>query len=309
MRVIIFLFFFNLLIVSIVFGKDTIKIAITIDDLPSHANVPQGLNRVEIARKMLSVLKKYNVPEVYGFMCAKRILNEPDLIDVLKLWRSSGYPLGNHTYSHKSLTRSSAEEFKKDIIDNEPILKQLADDTNFKFFRYPYLHEGNTQEKRNAVRKFLVKNGYNIAHVTVDFEDWSWNDPYARCVAKNDKESIMWLRKTFLRNATDKLERAEKISKYLFKRPISHILLLHIGAFDAEMLESLLLAYKIKGAKFVSLTGAINDNIYSYDPQWVFDHGAEFIYQIMKSRGLKSSDIGLKPYLDYPQEKLDKICR
>jgi peptidoglycan-N-acetylglucosamine deacetylase len=44
---------------------------------------------------------------------------------VLKLWRSAGFPLGNHTYAHLSLNASTADEFDQNVAANEPELKSL----------------------------------------------------------------------------------------------------------------------------------------------------------------------------------------
>src|SRR5471030_2494294 len=108
-----------------------IKLAITIDDLPSHAKLPPGISRLDIAKKMLRILKSNHIPEVYGFINAGKIEDQEDLIDVLKLWRSNGYPLGNHTYSHPNLNKTDIEAYKKNIDKNEATLKSLAGDTKW----------------------------------------------------------------------------------------------------------------------------------------------------------------------------------
>ena len=77
------------------------------------------------------------------------------------------------------------------------------------YFRFPFLREGETLGKRRAIRRYLRANGYRIAQVTIDFEDWSWNEPYAYCLDKGDARSISWLKTTYLRNAVDQLERAK----------------------------------------------------------------------------------------------------
>lgn len=286
-----------------------IKLAITVDDLPLHSQIPSNTKRIDIARKMLDVFKRESIPEVYGFINAKKMVDEPLLVDVLKLWVDYGHPLGNHTYSHQSINKISITDFKSEIDNNEKILESLNKKMNWKYFRYPFLHEGNNLEKRNAIRSYLKEKKYVITQVTVDFEDWSWNDPYARCVDKNNSKQIKWLKKTYLKNAVDQLQRAEKISKSLFHRSISHILLLHIGAFDAEMIETLIKAYKKEGVEFMPLSEAVKDEVYAIDPAVTEEWGSELTYQIMKSKGLKLKDVGLKSYHEYSKEKLDQVCK
>jgi len=286
-----------------------IQVAVTVDDLPSHSKIPSNTTRVEVAQKMLAALKAQHVPEVYGFINAAKLKEDDDLAKVLQLWIKEGFPLGNHTWSHKSLHKSSVEEFEKEIDDNEKSLEQYGSKYNWRYFRYPFLHEGNTLEKRSSIRSYLRKKGYKTAQVTVDFEDWSWNDPYVRCSEKKEALQIEWLKQTYLQSAIDQLHRAEALSQGLFHKSIAHILLLHIGAFDAEMIEKLLEAYKKEGVEFIPLSEALNDDIYSIDPAVTLESGSEFTFQVMKSRGLTQKDFGLQPYAGYPQEKLEKVCR
>ena len=214
-------------------AQAAIKMAITFDDLPRHGALPPNTTRKEVVAKILAVLKNENIPEVYGFINAKKLEVSPEEISVLKLWRSYGYPLGNHTYSHPDLTTHSATFFNGEIDKNEKVLSNMSDGTNWHYFRYPFLHEGDTLEKRNSVRNHLSNLGYKIAQVTIDFGDWAWNNPYGRCVTKNDGKSVALLKRTFVESAISQLEDAKVLSQALFQRLIPQILLLHVGSMDA----------------------------------------------------------------------------
>jgi peptidoglycan/xylan/chitin deacetylase (PgdA/CDA1 family) len=289
-------------------AQTKIQMAITVDDLPTHGKLPPKVSREDVAKKMVAVFKKHKVPEVYAFINAGKVEERHESMEVLQIWKDAGYPFGNHTYLHTGLTKTSVDEFKAEIDKNEPMLKALSSSGNWKVFRYPYLREGETLEKRNAVRKYLFDRGYKIAQVTVDFEDWSWNDPYARCMAKGDSKSIEWLRETYLQFADQALDLEEIRSKALFKRSIPNILLLHIGAFDSEMLDELLTRYEQKGVEFIPLSQALRDEVYAQDPGIAQRSGDEFTYQVMRARGLKGKDIGLPKADRYPGDKLDKVC-
>lgn len=293
-------------------ASEKIEMAITVDDLPVHGQLPSDVNRSDVTRKMVAVLQKYKIPEVYGFINAGKIEFKKENTKVLDIWRNAGYPLANHSYSHMDLHKSSFKDFQEDIIRNEKWLKDLNGNLDWKYFRYPYLREGDSLEKRNAIREFLKKENYQIAQVTVDFEDWAWNDPYTRCKNKKDDKSINELKKSYLANADQVLDKSLKVTNYLFKRPIKHILLLHIGAFDAEMLEELIQLYQKKGVKFISLSEAVTDEIYKIDPQVVGKWGSELQNQILKSKNIKLKDIGADtsvfPDTEYPEDKLSRIC-
>ena len=58
---------------------------------------------------------------------------------ILRLWRDAGNPLGNHTYSHPSLTGTSVPDYLADLEKGEEILKKLEPDGSvFRVFRYRY---------------------------------------------------------------------------------------------------------------------------------------------------------------------------
>lgn len=281
--------------------------AVTVDDLPAHGSLPPNMTREQIVKDFLKVLKKHKVPEVYAFANAGRHPDKLESEALMKMWVAGGYPLANHTFMHPRLKNVTAPEFIKDIEDNESTLQKLNGQKNWKYFRYPYLHEGDTLEKRNAIRQYLKSKNYTIAQVTVDFEDWAWNNPYARCMTKKDKKSVEWLQKTYLESAETILDRAVQSSDFVFKKPISHILLLHFGAFDAAMLDQLLTAYEKKGVEFISLSEAVRDDVYGIDPGLTFTHGAEFQYQVLKSRNQSAKDAGLAPFTGV-LDQLDGVC-
>ena len=172
--------------------------AITFDDLPLNGELPPGVTRVQIARDTLDLLKKRHLPPAYGFINAKKLEGNSDAAEGLKTWVAAE-PVGNHTYSHMDLNANPAEAFEREIEQNEPALELLAKPgANWHWLRYPFLREGETVEKRRAVRGYLQAHGYRVAQVTLDWEDYLWNSAYARCVAKNDMPSIAWLRTSYL---------------------------------------------------------------------------------------------------------------
>jgi peptidoglycan/xylan/chitin deacetylase (PgdA/CDA1 family) len=165
--------------ISSVSGQQRAEAAITMDDLPVHGDLPAGMSRAEIAKKFVETFKAKGVPGVYGFVNAKNIgaNGDTEKDSVLKIWADAGFPLGNHTFSHIDLNTASVQAFEDEIAANEPVLKELMGSRDWHWLRYPYLHEGDTLEKRHAIRKYLADHGYKIAQVTLDFGDYAWNNP------------------------------------------------------------------------------------------------------------------------------------
>ena len=293
-------------VVSYASGQQRLEMAITVDDLPVHGDLPSTMTRAEIAKKMTDAFKAKGVPGVYGFVNAKNIgaNGDTEKDSVLKLWADSGFPLGNHTFSHIDLNTSSVEAFEEEIVANESVLQELMGGRDWHWLRYPFLHEGDTLEKRHAVRKYLAGHGYKIAQVTLDFGDYAWNNPYARCVAKQDTQSIEWLKSSYLQAAKDDIELDRKLSAQLFGRDIKYVLLMHIGALDSEMLPDLLDQFKKQGFHFVSLKDAEKDPAYQSDPDAALKFGGTLLEQMTEAKHLQ-----YPPHTDRPMDKLDAICR
>jgi peptidoglycan-N-acetylglucosamine deacetylase len=279
------------------------QLAFTFDDLPAHGDLPPGQTRLEVAESILRTLHDQRIPPVYGFVNAVKLEKSPDDIAVLKAWRAAGDPLGNHAYSHPSLNEVTVEQFESDIAKNEPILSKLMVGQDWHWFRYPFLWEGDTLEKRHAVRDYLKQNGYQIAQVSMDFEDYLWNAPYARCVAKQDEKSIEALRASYLATADQYITVFRDLTHTLYGRDISYVLLMHVGAFDAKMLPDLIELFRKRGFSFTTLPDAMKDPVYREDPDVALKYGGAFQEQVAAARHIKIPP-NTKPY-----KELEATCR
>jgi peptidoglycan/xylan/chitin deacetylase (PgdA/CDA1 family) len=255
-------------LVAFTLGAPAQQIAITWDDLPAHSALPAGETRVEIGHKLIAAMKDAKMPPVYGFVNGVQLEREPESAPMLTDWRNAGLMLGNHTWSHMNLNTMDFFDWEADLVKNEPILAKYAPDTDWHWLRYPFLAEGDTPEKRSEVRKFLAARGYRIAAVTMSFGDYMWNEPYARCLAKDDTAAIARLESIYLDAAAGDADFRRAMSKTLYGHDIPYVLLMHVGAFDARMLPRLLKLYRDKGFSFVTLEEAENDPFYasSIDP-------------------------------------------
>jgi len=280
------------------------EVALTFDDLPAHSTLPPNLSRVDIAKIIISDLQSAHAPKTYRFVNAGKLENVPADIDVLKMWRAAGFPLGSHTYSHMSLTANSAEAFEEDIRKNEPVLESLMAGDDWHSFRYPFLWEGDTFEKRRAIRAYLTANGYRVAQVTLDFEDYAWNDPYARCVVKNDAAAIERLKALYISTAVEYIRLGQTMAKLIYGRDIKHVLLLHLGGFETVMLPQLLTYLHSRGFSLVTLEEAETDSAYQSDPNVASQFGGTPLEQMMNATHLK-----IPPHMEKPFKELEAICR
>jgi peptidoglycan-N-acetylglucosamine deacetylase len=281
-----------------------VDLAVTVDDLPTHGPLPPHVSRFDVAAQMIDALRRHAVPGVYGFLNGGQLRDDPDLESIVDAWTRAGFRIANHTFSHTDLTRQGADEYIADIERNEAALARWAPAGSPRYFRYSYLHEGNTREKRDAVRRWLAARGYTVAQVTVYFEDWAWNDAYARCASRADASGIAEMKRLFMKSAMAQLAWSRELSTRVFKRQIKHILLLHIGAFDALMLDELLRAYRAAGVTLIGLDRAVRDPAYTIDPGLAFEEEKSFLRQVAEARR-----IPIPGGSSAPSEALARLCR
>lgn len=265
-------------------GDPVVEMAITFDDLPAHGPLPPGMTRLDVARSLLATLRAERLPPTWGFVNGARQDDDPTASGALAAWREAGQPLGNHTWSHGDINDEPAGRFIADVRRNEPLLARLMAGEDWRWLRYPYLHEGDTRAKRRAVRRWLAVNGYRVAQTSMDFEDYQWNAPYARCRAQHDERGVQRLHDGYLAAAARAYDGFRAASRLAYGRDIRYVLLMHVGAFDARMLPELLALYRARGVRFVSLEEAMADPAYRDDPDIGSRHGGTHLELVLESR-------------------------
>jgi peptidoglycan/xylan/chitin deacetylase (PgdA/CDA1 family) len=284
-----------------------LRVALTFDDLPLNGVLATGFKQSDYARETVRVLKKHRIPPSYGFINARGLEQNPDGAVVLKMWVAGGNPLGNHTYSHLNLTKNSAEDFELEVLRNEPVLELLMPEdgkSTWRWLRYPFLHEGNTLEKRRAVRAFLASNGYRVAQTTLDWEDYLWNSAHAACVMKQDEQAIAWLHESYLATAKEYMRVQRDLSRQVFGRDINHVMLLHLGSFSSHILPALFKLLAEEGYEIVTLEEAQSDPAYDYDPDVASPRGGT-----LTELGMEAKKIAWPPISPKPRERLTSICK
>ena len=280
------------------------KVAITFDDLPLNGDLPPGVTQVQIAREAIALLKGRQAPPAYGFINAKKLEGDGDAAQALRVW-AAAEPFGNHTYAHIDLNENPAEAFERDIDQNEPALELLAGkDSNWHWLRYPFLREGDTVEKRRAVRAYLQAQGYRVAQVTLDWEDYLWNSAYARCAAKNDAQSIGWLKSSYLSIESSYLDLGKDLARQVCGHDINHVLVLHLGAFSSTILPDALDLMQKKGFTFVTLEEAESDPVYRGDPDVGSKYGGTLLELWMEAKKIK-----FPPVMEKPYKQLADVCK
>jgi peptidoglycan/xylan/chitin deacetylase (PgdA/CDA1 family) len=278
------------------------ELAITIDDLPVHGPIPAGQTPLGVARAMTQSLKAADVRTAFAFVNGRWTETDPETLEVLEVWRSAGVPLGNHSWSHADVNALDPAAYEQEIARNEPLLKRLMRKEDWHWFRYPYLSEGEDPARRAAVRSILARRGYRIADVTMDFSDWRWTGPYARCRGQRDGAAVAELERLYLDAAKESIGYYRRLSKSVYGRDIPYVLLMHTGAFDARMMPRLIDLYRREGFRFVTLDHAERDPAY----REARDPSLPAAVQGLEARA-RAKGMTLPPRIDFAS-RLAAIC-
>jgi peptidoglycan/xylan/chitin deacetylase (PgdA/CDA1 family) len=285
-------------------AADGFDLAITVDDLSAHGALPRGQTWTGVAQTWLDVLKAHRVPQAYGFLNAKRLVDAPGSEPVLDAWRKAGYPLGNHTYSHMGLSQAaSLEAWEDDVKRGEPPVAARMANADWQVLRYPFLDAGNTPARHDAALAWLTKQGYKIADVSISFDDWAYTDAYARCLDKGDRAAAHKLTDEYFARVDQVIARTRAVSQKVYGRMIPQVLLTHMGAFSATTLPETLRRLEAAGAHYVPLGQAQSDPAYK-DPSPQAGNG-----MLMERHAQDAKiDLGGLPAVT-PTSNVDAVCR
>ena len=266
---IIFIIFLN---AALLFSQNGVnrRIAVTIDDLPVQ-NIKYLDNKKshELTDKLLAKIKSQNAP-VTGFVNEEKLQddgnNDESKIELLEKWLDAGLDLGNHTFSHKSANKVPIDEFKKDILDGERVIRKLIDDKGkkLKYFRYPFLQTGRNLEVKNGIEKFLEEHNYTVAPVTFDNAEWIFATAYRKATDSSKTEMMNHIGEEYISYMKQKLDYWESQSAALFGRNINHILLIHANSLNADYFDRLCEMIRSSGYFFIPLDEALTDEAFKF---------------------------------------------
>ena len=189
--------------------------------------------------------------------------------------------LGNHTYSHPDYNRLTFEQFTVDIIKGEIQTKRLHAKygQQMRYFRHPFLHTGNTPEKKLQLELFLPTLQYEVAPVTIDNSEWIFAKAYHIALRKKDTAQMKKIGEAYVDYMKDKTVFYEAQSKMLFGRPIKHTLLIHANALNGDYLDELLEMYQKRNYAFISLEEALTDEAYQSKDDYAGRGGISWLHR------------------------------
>ncbi|MFZ2999598.1 polysaccharide deacetylase family protein [Undibacterium umbellatum] len=258
-------------------------VAITIDDGPNLEQTPR-LSPEQRNQTMLNALAKHGVSAAL-FVTADYAAKQPAGYVLAKAWGDAGHAVGNHTMSHPNLhsDKVSLAQYQQEILDCDQIISTLPGYQ--KWYRYTYLREGNTPEKRDGMRNFLKQQNYRNAYVSLDTSDWRLNEKLIEVLKKNPEADVTPIKLAYLAHVRQRAEAYRALSWQLQGRDIPQVLLMHHNLINALWLDDVLAQFKEMGWKFTTPAAAFSDPVYQLVPERT-EPGQSLLLSMARSLGL-----------------------
>lgn len=293
------------------------KVCFTFDDFP-HVFVHsynQKFIKTSI-QKFIDTLLVYRVPAI-AFINEKKLYlhsgkEDPKIVELVRMWIDAGFAIGNHTYSHKNLNSYSVEEFKADVIHGRKVTNRILaeNNTRMKYFRFPVLETGKTQEEFEEVNNFLKEIAYIIAPATMENQDYLYADEYSKAHKRKDFSQMERIAQDYLNLLPKYIDNYENQSHYLYQRQINHIMLFHVNELNVDYINEVCKIFIKKGYQFVTMEEAMSDPLYKVEEKFCGFNGVPFLeneaiksgifYDNEKVKKFRGKPIEIPQYLKKP---------
>ena len=281
-----------LLIASV--SAQTRTVALTVDDLPYVSADPTHPAPAVVSsaaakanRRLLAAFHHQHIP-VTGFVNQKWVDETASGAGILQAWIAAGLDLGNHTYSHPDFNDHTIEEFEQEVTRGEVGLVPLmrAAGRTGTFFRFPFNHSGDTQEKHDAAAHFLADRGYRQAPCTIETSDYLFNQAYGGMLANHDRAAAARLRADYLAFTAAQIDYFDKLNRQVLGYDAPQIMLIHDNQLNADVIDKLVKIFRDKQYGFVTLTEAEADPAYQAPDTFVTKYGPMWAYRWARERNV-----------------------
>lgn len=277
---------------GLVFAQVDRRVAVTFDDLPVVAASSDDVEtHRKITLRLLHALAEREISAI-GFVnegkFTKNGIVDDNSVDLLRLSLAAGFDLGNHSFSHPDLHKTSLSDFQEDVLQGELITRALLAERGRtpRYFRHPYLHTGLDLDTKQGLESFLDKRNYRVAPVTIDNSDWIYARAYALVMRSGDKVSAEKVGKEYVDYMLTVIDFYESQSEILFNRNMAHILLVHANELNSDWFGVLADSIADRDYEFISLDEALQDAAYTSPDTYTGPGGITWLHRWAITRGV-----------------------
>ena len=283
-------------------------VAFTFDDGPRIEQTPL-LSPQQRNQALLDALAAHKVSAALFVTCGNGA-DQPAGYALAKAWGQAGHAVANHTMTHPDLASAKVTlaAYQQELLDCDRIISTLPGYQ--KWFRFTFLREGNTPEKRDGMRAFLKEHGYRNGQVSLDTSDWRLDEKLNAVLSANPQADLAAIREAYLDHIRQRATAYRELSRQLQGRDVPQVILLHHNLINALWLKDAIQQFTDMGWTFVTPAQAFADPFYQQVPERVVA-GQSLLLSVARSKGLGKFE-GWERLVDdgdYEIEQLKKIAQ
>jgi len=304
-----------MMVVAVIEHADSRPLLVTVDDLPiaSGSLHRDPAERERITRGLLEVLARHHVPAV-GLVTWSNVHSERDRA-LLDAWLTAGHELGNHSHRHLQYNRTATDTYLADVDSARTSLTTYlgAHGRTLRFFRFPFLREGNTIDKLEAARVWLARTGQRNLPATVDTQDWSFERPWVDARKRDDRAALDSVGAAYQASLRLAVQHYESLGDALFERQTPQVLLLHANEIGTTQWDALFTWLVATGHRFATADEVLADSAFAVEPAYVGDAGCSAWHRILDARRRTRAESALRKVLadqsgDWNRGDLEAFC-
>lgn len=261
------------------------EICLTFERLPFMEPLVYWTPR-EVSQIVLRELEKREIESI-GFVQEEKLLDEPSSGVVLLDWARAGHLLGNNTFSYVDFHELETKEFLEHVTDGQKSILRASrvSGKNFRYLRFPSMHVGNSESKREKISDTLYKNSYLVFPATVIPYDYEFNWVFRDYV--DNLKALDLLEEMYIEYMMECMDYAEEQAERVFSREIPQVIRLHTGIATAQFLPSLLDALEERGYTFISPEEVLKNPVWETEENYTGDLALSFVDRVAFTRNIQ----------------------
>jgi peptidoglycan/xylan/chitin deacetylase (PgdA/CDA1 family) len=276
------IYFLTLCLFFFVINLNAQQIAFTFDDGP-HMDDTLFMSSADCNNALLHQLKEANIKAAI-FLTVKD--KNGERLNLVRKWGEQGHMIGNHTVTHPYFPSSkvSLNDYEKEVLGCDSVISKMPGYS--KRFRFTFLKEGDTEEKRDGFRAFLKSIGYKPAPVSIDASDWYYNSVLHDLLKKNPKADLAKFKEVYLHHLWSRACYYDSLSNIVLGRSAKHIILLHHNLINAMFLNDAIKMFREHKWKVIDAKESFEDPLYEMKPN-TLPAGESILWALAKEKGLE----------------------
>jgi len=219
----------------------------------------------------------------------------------IQRYANAGHLIANHSHHHPWLHKTDTAEYIHGIDRAEALLEGF--DNRRAWYRYPYLDEGRSAEKRSALVRALTERKLTNGYVTVDNYDWYIESKWKQAVNAGKQVDLDALRNSYITMLMTAVAFYDNLAVKSLERSPAHMLLLHENDLAALFIDDLVAELRKQGWQIIHPDAVYQDPIAEHEPDTLLT-GQGRVAALAVDAGIDAKTL---THLGIEEEQIDQL--